>query len=112
MLKYWRGNIWCIINDDVFRFGRKLKSCLSTGYSTGYNRGFNGSHTKSSERARGLKMSNIYSIGYCELAEIRVWKMQDHLGLEPGGPVSRYAAIYPTVTEEKKCNTKMWGDAL
>lgn len=61
-------------------------------------------------------MSNIYSIGYCELAEIRVWKIQDHLDLVPGGPVSGYAAILESdcycVTEEKKCNTNMWEDAL
>lgn len=112
MLKYWRSNILCIINDDVF--GHKLKSCLSTGYSTRYNRGFNGSHTKSFERARGLKMSNIYSIGYCELAEIRVWKIQDHLDLVPGGPVSGNAAIYQAVIvlQRKRNATQRCGEML
>lgn len=59
-------------------------------------------------------MSNIYSIGYCELAEIRVWKIQDHLGLEPGGPVSGYAAIYPTVIvlQRKRNATQRCGEML
>lgn len=32
-------------------------------------------------------MSNIYSNGYCELAEIRAWKLKDDLDLVPGGAV-------------------------
>lgn len=102
MPKYWRGNVWCIINDDVFRFGHELKSCLSTGYSTRYNRGFNGSHTKSFERARSLKMSNIL---YTVLVTVS-WLKSD--SETTGGAVPGYAAIYKEsdcfcATEEKKC---------
>lgn len=47
----------------------------------------------SQESERGLNMSDIHSIGYCELAEIRAWKIHDHLDLVPGGPGSGCTAI-------------------
>lgn len=59
-------------------------------------------------------MSNIYSIGYCELAEIRVWKIQEHPDLVPGGPVLGNAAISQTVIvlRRKRNATQRCGEML